>query len=77
MRTRLAAGLADQVVLGSGFGPQGNCFDPGKMGSYFQDPEDVQQSVAVLSRADLPALDRYIALLLKARDDRVGLYVTF
>ena len=65
------------ALLGSAFGPPGNCFDPGKMGSYFQDASDVRHSIAVLSQVRVPDLDRYVALLIKARDRGMGLYVTF
>jgi hypothetical protein len=78
--SRIQAQLPDEcraTLLGRTFGPQGNHFDPGKMGSYVQDEDAVRRSAALLSQIRMPNLDRYVALLVRARDKGLGLYVTF
>jgi hypothetical protein len=66
-----------QALLGKAFGPPGRTFDPGRMGSYFQAPETVKQSVAVLRHCDAAELREYLRLLEAASDAKKGIYVTF
>lgn len=71
------------TILGKPFGPTEDYFDPGKMGSYFQSPEEVSESLEKLiehARA-FPQrkhqLAQAIELLEKAVQAGQGLYVTF
>jgi len=69
-------------VLGSPFGPPGAEFDPGKLGSYFQDAKDVKENLQTLeslrSRLRHTRLfDGAIHLLETAQEQGRGLYVTF
>lgn len=68
-------------ILGSIVGPNDSPFDPGKMGSYFQDPQEVVENLAFLrqlcERRRFNELDRAIVLLQSAVDLPCGLYVTF
>lgn len=71
------------TILGKPFGPTEDYFDPGKMGSYFQSPEEVAESLEKLiehARA-FPQrkhqLAQAIELLEKAVQAGQGLYVTF
>jgi hypothetical protein len=77
---------ADQVaLLGTPFGPPGAYFDPGRLGSYFQTPKQVAQSLACLRRLKLPdleeyqreSLERFADLLAECKEAGRGLYITF
>ena len=71
------------ILLGQQFGPTGNLFDPGKMGSYFQPATLVQHNLASLealagrqpgiSSRLVPAMQ----LFRKPLSVTKGLYVTF
>lgn len=65
------------ALLGIPFGPAANPFDPGRMGSYFQDWLTVQQSQSALRDCLLPELRSFLALLAKATAEHKGVYVTF
>ncbi|MBO0856949.1 MAG: hypothetical protein J2P21_00540 [Chloracidobacterium sp.] len=71
------------AILGSPFGPANNYFDPGKMGSYFQTPNEVQKNLSLLEnlvqrRPELSAgLSEAIEMLQQASEVGRGLYVTF
>jgi hypothetical protein len=65
------------ALLGTSFGPAGNLFDPGRMGSYFQDWLTVQGSRSELHDWPLPELRSFLALLDKAAAEHKGVYVTF
>jgi hypothetical protein len=73
----------EQVVLGRAFGPPSNCFDPGKMGAYFQSPGEVRsnrEAVGQLSKNKpeySDVLSRVEHMLEKAYQKGWGLYVTF
>lgn len=65
------------IILGAPFGPSTNYFDPGKMGSYFQTPDEVARHLRILldltaKQMDTP--DEAIALFCQVHG---GLYVTF
>jgi len=64
-------------LLGTAFGPPDNEFDPGKMGSYFQSPDGVRTSLAVLKRVGIKELADYLSLLDTASKHGRGVYVTF
>lgn len=71
------------AILGSPFGPANNYFDPGKMGSYFQKPGEVQKNLSLLNnlvqqKPQLSAgLSGAIEMLRQAAEAGRGLYVTF
>lgn len=68
---------AKPCLLGAPFGPSENRFDPGRMGSYFQDPSEVVRSREVLRTLSSSDLSHFLALLEKAARSGRGLYVTF
>jgi len=63
-------------LLGSPVG-SAVCFDPGRMGSYFQTPEDVRYSLAILAKLHLSELSGYLMLLQRCASENLGVYVTF
>lgn len=66
------------AVLGTAFAaPNGTLFDPGRMGSYFQSPDDVRANLARLKQAGDDAPLAALQLLQAAADAGCGLYVTF
>jgi hypothetical protein len=77
----LEEGFPDAIriaVLGKPFGVQGNYFDPGKMGSYFQDETTVRESLVAVRSADRgPALSTFVETLERSAALGQGLYVTF
>ncbi|MEH1896798.1 MAG: hypothetical protein V7K94_16170 [Nostoc sp.] len=70
-------------LLGKVFGISGNYFDPGKMGSYFQSLEQVNQNWELLNlllnekNEYLPSLVLAMKMLSNALDLQKGLYITF
>jgi hypothetical protein len=68
---------ARAALLGNSLGPEGNRFDPGRMGSYFQTPEEVVQSLAILRPLTAKSSQRFRALLNSCSQQGLGLYVTF
>lgn len=60
-----------------------NCFNPGRIGSYFQSFDDVQKSLKIIREylAQKPefsdALEDLIVILQSAVDARKGLHITF
>lgn len=73
---RLPANAAD-ALLGFSVGPPNRMFDPGRYGSYFQNPAQVQESLATLRRLDLPELAEFIELLERCTAEGRGVYTTF
>ncbi len=73
--------LTESPVLGSTIGPKNNLFDPGKMGSYFQNAQQVRQSLryvlGLAKKEQVKDLDRAIQMLQEAADASTGLYITF
>jgi hypothetical protein len=65
------------AILGKPFGPARAAFDPGRMGSYFQDRETARRSLEVLQHLKGPELADFISLLERAVTSAKGLYVTF
>jgi hypothetical protein len=73
------------ALLGTPFGPHGAYFDPGRLGSYFQTPQEVVRSLARVRRIDLSNIDedqreswpQFRKLLEKCAKAGSGLYVTF
>jgi hypothetical protein len=68
---------AATAMLGFGVGTEGNWFDPGRYGSYFQTPEQVWESLAILQAHTCPDLARYLRLLERCVAEKRGVYVTF
>lgn len=67
-------GIDPTVILGKPFGPSANYFDPGKMGSYFQTPEQVSRHRQILQERSAPRLLSPLAMFRRAPQ---GLYITF
>ena len=65
------------ALLGSTIGPTNSPCDPGRYGSYFQNPTQVLESLAVLKSCGLPELSRFIHLLDRCAVESLGVYVTF
>jgi hypothetical protein len=68
---------AQAALLGFAIGPPDAPFDPGRMGSYFQSPAQVRQSLAVLEGVEDPALVPFRELLRRCARENLGIYVTF
>lgn len=68
---------AVNAMLGFAIGPAENLFDPGRYGSYFQAPRQVQESLSVLGPHSCPDLAQYLELLKRCVAERRGVYVTF
>jgi hypothetical protein len=78
------AGLSDELpqhaadaMLGFPVGPTENLFDPGRYGSYFQTPGQVQVSLKALQPNSCPQLARFMELLERCVIKQQGVYVTF
>ena len=78
------SGIDDQLpdaarpcLLGTPFGPPENLFDPGRMGSYFQDLSEVVRSRDAVRQLSSSDLSHLLALLEEAARSGRGLYVTF
>lgn len=67
---------AAAALLGHPIGGD-NVFDPGKIGSYFQSPDELRQSVEVLKFAKCEPLNEYLTFLDSIVATSRGLYVTF
>ena len=65
----------DLPLLGVPVGPAEEPFDPGKMGSYFQSPEEVAAHLALLQR--FTGSGELSGILRSALEAGTGLYVTF
>jgi hypothetical protein len=65
------------ALLGYVVGCEDLQLDPGRMGSYFQRPQDVQQSLESLRGQSIPEMDNYLQLLRRCLANRLGVYVTF
>jgi hypothetical protein len=76
-----AAGIdASRVVLGRTLGADGNVFDPGRQGAYFQSPEDVRDALQLLEGVTVEeedVLDQWREILQSAAQRGKGLYVRF
>jgi hypothetical protein len=68
---------AQSALLGRTVGAVDALFDPGRMGSYFQTPEDVRESLDVLAIVERTEVAEYCQLLESCRVAGLGLYVTF
>ena len=52
-------------------------FDPGRMGSYFQSPQQVAESIRLLSNATEQHVSTFTSMLTRVSASGKGLYVTF
>lgn len=68
---------ATRALLGDTVGSTGNLFDPGRMGSYFQRPEQARASLNVLKSLDMPELADFCQLLSECVNKKLGVYITF
>jgi hypothetical protein len=71
-------------VLGSPIGPESNYFDPGKMGAYFQSPQQVIENQRLLENSfdqgeleSSAELEKMLEMLQAATLEGKGLYITF
>jgi hypothetical protein len=71
-------------VLGSPIGPASNYFDPGKMGAYFQSPQQVIENQRLLENSfnqeefeSSAELEKMLEILQSAISEGKGLYITF
>lgn len=69
-----SAGLA---LLGRSVGPPESPFNPGRLGSYFQRPDDVPRSWRALGEVELPSVATMVALLQRCSSVGLGVYITF
>ncbi|WP_339526573.1 hypothetical protein [Pseudomonas sp. EA_35y_Pfl2_R111] len=69
--------LEKAALLGTSLAEAGTAFDPGRMGAYFQRPEEVCLSLQILQQVGHQSLEPFIAGLLQAAALNKGLYVTF
>ncbi|PSB58491.1 hypothetical protein C7B77_04495 [Chamaesiphon polymorphus CCALA 037] len=65
------------ILLGFPLCSKNNVFDPGRMGSYFQTPERVLDSLRNVRELKIDALESFQTLLEDCSQRRLGLYVTF
>ncbi|HEY4375308.1 MAG TPA: hypothetical protein VGN52_25515 [Burkholderiales bacterium] len=73
----LAAPDDKAALLGTAFGKGETCFDPGRMGSYFQTPAQVADSLRRVRQMGRPELEEFAGLLAAAAAAGSGIYVTF
>lgn len=52
-------------------------FDPGRMGSYFQTPDQVSKSLRIVNKLAIEAIQPFQELLVGCSQSGLGLYVTF
>lgn len=76
--------LSFSPVLGFPIGTDDNLFDPGKMGSYFQSPSEVHESLGrvkqfekVVPEEHLAIFEKFKNFLEQAVTEKKGIYVTF
>lgn len=69
--------LTQSALLGQVVGKLTDPFDPGRMGSYFQSPGMLVQSIAALMSVNHSELHDYISFLGACRVRGHGVYVTF
>ncbi|HBE18326.1 MAG TPA: hypothetical protein DEG17_01740 [Cyanobacteria bacterium UBA11149] len=71
------------MILGEPFGSENNYFDPGKMGSYFQSPEQVKKNWQIIQNLvkfkfkKIDNLSILIGMFQQAVAIEQGLYITF
>jgi len=73
--------LATWPMLGNPLGPRDRPFDPGRMGSYFQDQDIVERNLKLTTELFSPIENRLISRLIDmlsvAEVAKKGLYITF
>jgi hypothetical protein len=68
---------AQHALLGIAVASGTKFFDPGKMGTYFQNPEQVRHSLTILENIEVDGLGDFKKLLRHCIKTGLGLYVTF
>jgi hypothetical protein len=68
---------AKNALLGETIKANNLLFDPGKMGSYFQRPETILQSLILLANISNLQNTRFIKLLQYCKIENLGAYITF
>ena len=69
--------LQRNALLGRSIGPATNPFDPGKMGSYVQSPDDVAHSQSLIQGLNDGRLATFADLLDRCVSTGCGVYITF
>lgn len=76
--------FAKAATLGVSFNRNSNHFNPGRLGSYFQTPNQVRDTLALLAQFELPLEDGQQKSFARFKDglkgcvsSNLGLYVTF
>lgn len=65
------------ALLGKSINGGGTNFDPGRMGSYFQSPEELQRSLSKLKDQGRDELSDFINFMSACITNNKGMYVTF
>lgn len=65
------------VFLGLPIHSTATVFDPGRMGSYFQTPEQVLNSLKIVAKLCIKPVESFKKLLEDCSQNRLGIYVTF
>lgn len=65
------------ALLGFSIRSENNVFDPGRMGSYFQKPDRVLQSLKVVNALSIEAVESFKKLLEDCSQSELGIYATF
>lgn len=65
------------VFLGFPIHAAKTAFDPGRMGSYFQTPEQVSESLKIVNQLAITSIASFKRLLESCSQHRLGIYVTF
>jgi hypothetical protein len=68
---------AARALLGFPISSGNSIFDPGRMGSYFQTPVEIQQSITVLSKVNYEAVNNFRSILQECNQKNLGVYITF
>jgi hypothetical protein len=69
---------ADRLaLLGFPLCSENNVFDPGRMGSYFQTPAQVSESLGIVNNLETKTVASFKELLKACRQSDLGVYVTF
>lgn len=65
------------ALLGFPICSANNIFDPGVMGTYFQTPEQVPESLSIVNQLALEAVESFKKLLEDCSQSGLGIYVVF
>lgn len=65
------------ALLGFPISFENNVFDPGRMGSYFQTPDRVLESLRIVDALAIETVESFKQLLVDCSQSELGVYVTF